>query len=147
MPTTQIKPRILGTTRLIAVAAAGMLLAAGAAASPRSACMQAGAPTVAPAPLGQLTHQAELGLLAAARLASPSAAWPAASAKEPLTQPTQAALIDPTLDPGLHERIARYQITPSGGPHHGWASSWSGAHSLDAGDRQVAFEAQCGWGD
>lgn len=147
MPAPLFVPRILGAARLIAVATAGTLLATSATASHRSACIQDTGSALSSASFGHLPHQAELGLLAAARLASPSTVWTSAPADGPFPQPSEAARVDPALDAGLRERIARYQVTPAEDMGHGWASKHSDDKPLSSADHQVALGTQCGWND
>ena len=150
MPAPLFVPRILGAARLIAVATAGILLATSATASHRSACSQGTGSALSPASFGQLPHQPhqppELGLLAAAR-PSPSTVWTSAPADGPFPQPSEAERVDPALDAGLRERIARYQVTPAEDMGHGWASKHSDDKPLRSAGHQVALGTQCGWND
>jgi hypothetical protein len=148
MPASELEPKTLRTTRLIAIAAAGVLFLTSAIASSRSSCTQDPIAASFPAPFGQALPQAELSLLAAARWASAPAA--AASPAGTLEHAPDPALSDSALDAGLRERIARYQLSPAEAESNTWSTRAIVAElqrALELDDRQVAVDEQCGWDD
>lgn len=150
MPASQLAPKTLRARGLIAIAVASVLVSTSAIASSRSSCVEDPVAAGVPALFGQALPQAELSLLAAARWASASAIPAVASPTGTHGQAPDAGLLDSATDASLRERIARYQVTPSGAESNTFSllaitAELHRAAGLD--ERQVAVDAQCVWDD